>query len=88
MYQYNYNTSILNQSFIQKVVKHYNLGTGMTQANQTYTIDLKAIYGEYLNKQIDQRKTIEEFRNRITNTKYGSILIKIMTSKLKTKLNF
>lgn len=75
MYQYNYNSNILGQSFIQKVVKHYDLGTGMTQANQTYTIDLKAIYGEYLNKQIDQRKIIEEFRNHITNTKWGSVLI-------------
>ena len=86
MYQYNYNTNILNQSFIQKVVKHYNLGTGMTQANQTYTIDLKAIYGEYLNKQIDQRKTIEEFRNRITNTKYGSILIKNYDKQVKDQV--
>lgn len=86
MYQYNYNTNILNQSFIQKVVKHYNLGTGMTQANQTYTIDLKAIYGEYLNKQIDQRKTIEEFRNRITDTKYGSILIKNYDKQVKDQV--
>lgn len=86
MYQYNYNTNILNQSFIQKVVKHYNLGTGMTQTNQTYTIDLKAIYGEYLNKQIDQRKTIEEFRNRITNTKYGSILIKNYDKQVKDQV--
>lgn len=86
MYQYNYNTNILNQSFIQKVVKHYNLGTGMTQVNQTYTIDLKAIYGEYLNKQIDQRKTIEEFRNRITNTKYGSILIKNYDKQVKDQV--
>ena len=86
MYQYNYNTNILNQSFIQKVVKHYNLGTGMTQANQTYTIDLKAIYGEYLNKQIDQRKTIEEFRNRITDTKYGSVLIKNYDKQVKDQV--
>ena len=86
MYQYNYNTNILNQSFIQKVVKHYNLGTGMTQTNQTYTIDLKAIYGEYLNKQIDQRKTIEEFRNRITDTKYGSVLIKNYDKQVKDQV--
>lgn len=76
MYQYNYNMNITNQAFIQKVVKTYKIGSGLTQSSKSYTIDLDAIYSEYLNGNISQRKVIEEFRGYITNGKYGLALIK------------
>lgn len=76
MYQYNYNVNIMNQSFINKVVKSFNLGTGTTLSNKSYTIDLNAIYNEYVNKNIGQRQVVEEFRNKITDAKKGLAIIK------------
>lgn len=76
MYQYQYNTNIMNQAFINKVVKSFNLGTGTTLSNKSYTIDLNAIYNEYVNKNIGQRQVVEEFRNKITDAKKGLAIIK------------
>lgn len=88
MYQYNYNMNILGQSFIQKVVKTYKVGSGLTQSNKTYTTDLEAIYSEYVNGQIGQRKVIEQFRGYITNGRYGLTLIRDYDKKVmnQTKL--
>ena len=76
MYQYQYNTNIMNQVFINKVVKSFNLGTGTTLSNKSYTIDLNVIYNEYVNKNIGQRQVVEEFRNKITDAKKGLAIIK------------
>lgn len=88
LYEYNHNMKIINQSFINQVIKAFAIGTGTTLSNNTYTIDLTAIYREYLNDEIDQRKVITEFRNHITNAKKGLALIKDYDRKVieQTKL--
>lgn len=88
LYEYNYNMKIVNQMFINQVIKAFPVGTGTTLSNNTYTVDLTAIYAEYLNGNINQRKVITEFRNRISNAKKGLALIKDYDSKVieQTKL--
>ncbi|AXF52137.1 MAG: minor capsid protein 2 [Podoviridae sp. ctcf755] len=88
LYEHNHNMKIINQSFINQVIKAFAIGTGTTLSNNTYTIDLTAIYREYLNDEIDQRKVITEFRNHITNAKKGLALIKDYDRKVieQTKL--
>lgn len=76
LYQYNYNMNFVNQVFIQKVVKTYKVGSGLTQSNKSYTADLEAIYSEYLNGNISQRKVVEEFRGHITSGRYGLALVR------------
>lgn len=76
LYQYNYNMNVVNQVFIQKVVKTYKVGSGLTQSNKSYTADLEAIYSEYLNGNISQRKVVEEFRGHITSGRYGLALVR------------
>lgn len=73
-YQYNYNNSIINQAFIQKTVKSFKLGSGLTLKDKTYTVDLNAIYNEYLSGNMSQRKCVDEFRNTLNNAKKGLFL--------------
>lgn len=75
LYQYKYNNNVIAQTFIQQTVKSFKLGTGTTLKDKTYTIDLKAIYGEYLNGTIGQRECVDRFRNTLNNAKKGLPLI-------------
>ena len=86
LYQYNYNSNIINQAFIQKTVKSFKLGSGMTLKDRAYTVDLNAIYNEYLSGNIGQRKCVEEFRNTLNNAKKGLFLQRDYDKQVKEQV--
>ena len=87
IYQYNYNNNVINQTFIQKTVKAFKLGTGTTLKDKTYTIDLNAIYNEYLQGNIGQRQCVNEFRNTLNNAKKGLFLQRDYDKQVKEQVN-
>lgn len=75
VYQYAYNSNVIEQTFIQKTIKSFKLGTGTTLKGNTYTTDMTAIYNEYLTGAIGQRECVDKFRNTLNNAKKGLALI-------------
>lgn len=82
IYQYKYNEKVIDQTFLLEVIRNYKIGTGLTATSSTFTIDLTAIYREYVDKKITLRNTVEQFRGYITNTKLGDVLIKDYNQKI------